>query len=71
MANTYSHYYSIVDRATGAPFTPGSEGEPFALYHLPEGFVDMNLLKAVTAEVRENFKVLGFNLEGSEDSPFV
>ena len=71
MTNTYSRYYSIVDRATGAPFTAGSEGEPFALYHLPEGLIDMNLVKAVAAEVRQNFKALGFNLEGSEDAPFV
>jgi hypothetical protein len=71
MKTTYSQFYSIVESGTGNPYMPGSEKAPFVLYNFPEGPLDFDLLKDVISEVRHNVKLLGFTLEGSEDSPFV
>lgn len=71
MKTTYSQYYSLVESGTGNPYVPGSTKPPIVHYHLPEGLLDLELLKDVVSEVRHNVKLLGFTLEGSEDSPFV
>jgi hypothetical protein len=71
MKINYSQFYSIVESGTGNPYMPGSKKSPIVHYHFPEGPLDFNLLKEVISEVRHNVKLLGFTLEGSEDSPFV
>jgi hypothetical protein len=71
MQTTYSQFYSLVESGTGNPYMPGSAKSPIVHYHFPEGPLDFELLKDVVSEVRHNVKLLGFTLEGSEDSPFV
>ena len=71
MKTTYSQFYSLVESGTGNPYMPGSTKSPIVHYHFPEGLLDLELLKDVVSEVRHNVKLLGFTLEGSEDSPFV
>ena len=71
MKTTYSQFYSIVESGTGNPYIPGSAKSPIVLYNFPDGPLDFDFLKDVISEVRHNVKLLGFTLEGSEDSPFV
>jgi hypothetical protein len=71
MKNNYSQYYSIVEEGAGAPFHSESEGVPFARYHFIEGRMSMALMHEIMSEVRHNFAVLGFGLEGSPDYPLL
>ena len=71
MKTTYSQFYSFVESGTGNPNMTGSAKSPIVHYHFPDGPIDFDFLKDVTSEVRHNVKLLGFTLEGSEDSPFV
>ena len=71
MKTTYSQYYSIVESQTGNPYMPGSKYSPVVQYHIPDGSLDLSFLKDVISEVRHNTQLLGFTLEGGEDSPFV
>jgi hypothetical protein len=71
MKTTYSQFYSFVESGTGNPYIPGSAKSPIVHYHFPDGPIDFDFLKDVMSEVRHNVKLLGFTLEGSEDSPFV